>query len=135
MLKKQKQRRHKLVETMADYDDVIAEKFLMEEPVTVEELMPVIRRETINLKITPLYVGSAKKNKGIQTLLDAVGYFLPSPSEIKNEGLDQNNNEEKIELLSDSTKPFVGLAFKLEDGRFGQLTYVRVYQGEIKKAI
>ena len=128
-----KTRRHKLVETMADFDDVIAEKFLMEEPVTLEELMPVIRRETINLKITPLYVGSAKKNKGIQTLLDAVGYFLPSPSEIKNEGLDQNNNEEKIELMSDSTKPFVGLAFKLEDGRFGQLTYVRVYQGAIKK--
>jgi len=118
---------------MADYDDVIAEKFLMEEPVTLEDLMPVIRRETINLKITPLYVGSAKKNKGIQTLLDAVGNFLPSPSEIKNEGLDQNNNEAKVELASDINKPFVGLAFKLEDGRFGQLTYMRVYQGGIKK--
>lgn len=126
-------RRHKLVESIADYDDAVAEKFLMEEYVTADELIPVIRRETLALKITPLYVGSAKINKGVQLLLDGVAMFLPSPDEVPNEALDQDRNEDKVLLASDATKPFVGLAFKLEDGRFGQLTYMRVYQGTVKK--
>jgi len=128
-----KKRRHAMVEALSDFDDAIAEKFLMEEEVTAEELIPIIRRETINLKITPLYCGSAMKNKGVQVLLDAVGMFLPAPKDVKNEGLDQSQNEAKIELLPERTKPFVGLAFKLEDGRFGQLTYMRIYQGGVKK--
>jgi len=128
-----KKRRHAMVEALSDFDDTIAEKFLMEEEVTAEELIPVIRRETINLKITPLYCGSAMKNKGVQVLLDAVGMFLPAPKDVKNEGLDQSQNEAKIELIPERTKPFVGLAFKLEDGRFGQLTYMRIYQGGVKK--
>lgn len=127
------ERRHKLVESIADYDDAVAEKFLMEEYVTADELIPVIRRETLALKITPLYVGSAKINKGVQLLLDGVAMFLPSPDEVPNEALDQDRNEDKVLLASDATKPFVGLAFKLEDGRFGQLTYMRVYQGTVKK--
>lgn len=128
-----KKRRHAMVEALSDFDDTIAEKFLMEEEVTAEELIPIIRRETINLKITPLYCGSAMKNKGVQVLLDAVGMFLPAPKDVKNEGLDQSQNEAKIELIPERTKPFVGLAFKLEDGRFGQLTYMRIYQGGVKK--
>jgi elongation factor G len=128
-----KKRRHAMVEALSDFDDTIAEKFLMEEEVTAEELIPIIRRETINLKITPLYCGSAMKNKGVQVLLDAVGMFLPAPKDVKNEGLDQSQNEAKIELVPERTKPFVGLAFKLEDGRFGQLTYMRIYQGGVKK--
>jgi elongation factor G len=132
-LEEAKKRRHSIVEALSDFDDTIAEKFLMEEEVTAEELIPIIRRETINLKITPLYCGSAMKNKGVQVLLDAVGMFLPSPNDVKNEGLDQSQNEAKIELIPERTKPFVGLAFKLEDGRFGQLTYMRIYQGGVKK--
>ena len=128
-----KKRRHAMIEALSDFDDAIAEKFLMEEEVTAEELIPVIRRETISLKITPLYVGSAMKNKGVQVLLDAVGMFLPAPKDVKNEGLDQSQNEAKLELIPERTKPFVGLAFKLEDGRFGQLTYMRIYQGGVKK--
>ncbi|MFM7544588.1 MAG: elongation factor G [Ignavibacteria bacterium] len=128
-----KKRRHAMIEALSDFDDAIAEKFLMEEEVTAEELIPVIRRETISLKITPLYVGSAMKNKGVQVLLDAVGLFLPAPKDVKNEGLDQSQNEAKLELIPERTKPFVGLAFKLEDGRFGQLTYMRIYQGGVKK--
>jgi len=85
-----KKRRHAMIEALSDFDDAIAEKFLMEEEVTAEELIPVIRRETISLKITPLYVGSAMKNKGVQVLLDAVGMFLPAPKDVKNEGLDQS---------------------------------------------
>lgn len=128
-----KKRRHAMIEALSDFDDAIAEKFLMEEEVTAEELIPVIRRETISLKITPLYVGSAMKNKGVQVLLDAVGMFLPAPKDVKNEGLDQSQNEAKLELIPEISKPFVGLAFKLEDGRFGQLTYMRIYQGGVKK--
>lgn len=128
-----KKRRHAMIEALSDFDDAIAEKFLMEEEVTAEELIPIIRRETISLKITPLYVGSAMKNKGVQVLLDAVGMFLPAPKDVKNEGLDQSQNEAKLELIPERTKPFVGLAFKLEDGRFGQLTYMRIYQGGVKK--
>lgn len=128
-----KKRRHAMIEALSDFDDAIAEKFLMEEEVTAEELIPIIRRETISLKITPLYVGSAMKNKGVQVLLDAVGMFLPAPKDVKNEGLDQSQNEAKVELIPERAKPFVGLAFKLEDGRFGQLTYMRIYQGGVKK--
>ena len=132
-LEEAKKRRHAMVEALSDFDDTIAEKFLMEEEVTAEELIPIIRRETINLKITPLYCGSAMKNKGVQVLLDAVGMFLPAPKDVKNEGLDQSQNEAKIELIPERTKQFVGLSFKLEDGRFGQLTYMRIYQGGVKK--
>ncbi|MBX7155591.1 MAG: elongation factor G [Candidatus Kapaibacterium sp.] len=125
--------RHKMIESIADFNDVIAEKFLMEEEVTADELIPVIRKATIEMKITPVFVGTAKQNKGVQTLLDGVGLFLPNPSEINNEALDRDKNEEKVALESDGSKPYVGLAFKLEDGRFGQLTYMRIYQGSIKK--
>jgi elongation factor G len=80
-----------------------------------------------------VFVGSAYKNKGVQLLLDGVTYYLPNPSEKENIALDQNNNEAEISLKSESGLPFVGLAFKLEDGRYGQLTYMRVYQGSLKK--
>jgi len=130
-----KKRHHDLVEAIANtgINDNITEKFLMEEKITVEELIPVIREATINHHITPVYCGSAMKNKGVQVLLDAVGDFLPNPSEIDNIALDQDKNEEKVHLVSEPTKPLVALAFKLEDGKFGQLTYMRIYQGSIKK--
>lgn len=126
-------RRMQLVEAVADFDEAIADKYLAEEEVTMEDLIPAIRRQTIGYHITPVFVGTAKKNKGIQTLLDGIGLFLPNPSERHYEALDRDKNEEKAPLASDNTKPLVALAFKLEDGRFGQLTYVRVYQGTIKK--
>lgn len=133
LLNEAKERRNELVETMSDYDDVIAEKFLNEEYVSAEELIPVIRKQTINLKIVPVYVGTAKRNKGIQTLLDGICAFLPCPYDVKNEALDLDNDEETVALSSEPNKPFLGLAFKLEDGKFGQLTYMRVYQGSISK--
>ena len=83
--------------------------------------------------MTPVMCGSAYKNKGVQLLLDAVRDYLPNPTEVVNEALDQKNNEAKLVLESDPDKPFVGLAFKLEDGRYGQLTYMRIYQGRIAK--
>jgi elongation factor G len=125
--------RLKMIESLADHDDKIAEKFLNDEEVTAAEIYPVLRKATIALKITPVFMGSAYKNKGVQSLLDGVSYFLPDPTQVTNEAHDQDKNEEKITLESVPDKPFVGLAFKLEDGRFGQLTYMRVYQGTVTK--
>src|SRR5689334_1276147 len=74
---------------------------------------------------------------GVQTcalpIFDGVVYYLPNPKEVTNEAHDQQKNEEKVVLASDESKPFVGLAFKLEDGRYGQLTYMRIYQGKVAK--
>lgn len=126
-------RRAQLIETVADFDDEIAEKYLADEEIELEKLIKVIRTATINHQITPVYIGTAKKNKGVQPLLDGVGMFLPDPSERVNIALDLEKNEEPVELTTNPDDPFVGLAFKLEDGRFGQLTYMRIYQGKVCK--
>jgi elongation factor G len=128
-----KKARHDIIEGVANVDDLLAEKFVHDEPISSEELKAAVRRATIALKMTPVFCGSAYKNKGVQLLLDAVGDYLPNPTEVVNEALDQKNNEAKVVLTSDPEKPFVGLAFKLEDGRYGQLTYIRIYQGHVSK--
>jgi elongation factor G len=133
LMEEAKAARQRMIESLADVDDVIAEKFLAEEECTVADLVPAIRRATVGFKATPVMMGSAYKNKGVQLLLDAVNAYLPNPSEVENKALDQGNNEAEVILPSDPSKPFVGLAFKLEDGRYGQLTYMRIYQGKISK--
>jgi elongation factor G len=122
-----------LIAAVGEFDDVVGNKYIEGQPVTVEELRKAIRKATLSLNFTPVMMGSAYKNKGVQLLLDAVTYYLPSPPEKENIALDQNNNEEKVVLSSDANAPFVGLAFKLDEGRYGQLTYMRIYQGSIKK--
>ncbi len=133
LLEEAKQHRHDLVERLADFDDQIAEQFLDGKDVAAELLKPVIRRVTIDLKATPVFIGSALKNKGVQLLLGGVVDYLPNPTEVPNEAHDQLNAEAKVALESVATKPLVALAFKLEDGRFGQLTYMRIYQGRVTK--
>ncbi len=128
-----KEARQEIITLVADVDDTLAEKFIADQPVTNEELKAAIRRATIALKMTPVMCGSAYKNKAIQTLLDGICDYLPNPMEVENIAHDQKNNEEKVVLIHDFKKPFVGLAFKLEDGRYGQLTYMRCYQGQISK--
>ncbi|MBX7232602.1 MAG: elongation factor G [Bdellovibrionales bacterium] len=125
--------RHELIGKAADFDDALAEKFLMEEEPTEVELKAAIRKGCLKLDLTPVFIGSAYKNKGVQLLLDGVRDYLPNPSEVKNEALNLDENEAPVELSSEPTKPLVALAFKLEDGRYGQLTFMRIYQGTMKK--
>ncbi|KAK7208346.1 P-loop containing nucleoside triphosphate hydrolase protein [Myxozyma melibiosi] len=129
------EKRAVLIETLADVDDEIAEIYLNEETPTAQQLKDAIRRATISLKFTPVLMGSALANRSVQPVLDAVCDYLPNPSEVSNVGLDLTKNEAPVSLPPYSSLPFVGLAFKLEEGRFGQLTYLRVYQGVIKKGM
>ena len=128
-----KEKREELIGKLADVDDILGEKFLMEEEITADDIAAAVRRQTILLKFVPVFMGSAFKNKGVQPLLDGVASYLPSPPEVRNEALDQNKGEEKVVVPSDPKAPLVALAFKLEDGRYGQLTYMRVYSGSVKK--
>ncbi|ATB31796.1 elongation factor G [Melittangium boletus] len=125
--------RQEMIEKLAEVDDELGELFLSDAAISNEQIVAAVRRATIALKMTPVMCGSAYKNKGVQLLLNAICAYLPNPSEVTNEALDQKNNEAKVLLESNADKPFVGLAFKLEDGRYGQLTYMRVYQGKVSK--
>jgi elongation factor G len=133
LIKEAQEKRSELIATLADVDEEIAEFYLDEKPVTNELLHEAIRRQTINNTFVPVFLGSAYHNRGVQPLLDGVVKYLPSPHEVSNFALDLKSNENKIQLSSQSTEPLVALAFKLEEGRFGQLTYVRVYQGTLRK--
>jgi elongation factor G len=125
--------RAKLVEALADLDDEIAMLYLEGEEVSAELMRPVIRRATIARTMTPVFMGSAFKNKGVQALLDAVTTYLPSPTEMSYDAFKKDADETKIDLEPVPEKPLVMLAFKLEDGRYGQLTYCRIYQGRLSK--
>ncbi len=127
------EKRRELVETVAEVDEALGEVFLMGEDPTPEQLAGAIRRATIKRDFAPVFMGSAFKNKGVQLLLDGVVDYLPAPHEVENVALDLNDGEKAVVLSSDPKAPLVGLAFKLEEGRFGQLTYLRIYQGTIAK--
>jgi elongation factor G len=133
LLEEAKVARKEMITALAEVDHAMEEKFLLEQEPTTEEIRDALRRATIALKATPVFMGSAYKNKGVQLLLNGVNMYLPNPTEVTNVALDQDKNEEKIILQNDPKKPFVGLAFKLEDGRYGQLTYMRIYQGAVGK--
>ncbi|QED29330.1 elongation factor G [Microvenator marinus] len=125
--------REKLLEALADHNDELAMLFLEGEEVPYDLALATLRKAAIARKITPVCCGSAYKNKGIQRLLDKVCELLPSPLEIGYHALDQDNDEQEVQLEPVPEKPLVMLAFKLEDGRYGQLTYCRVYQGKLDK--
>jgi elongation factor G len=125
--------REELLDTISMFSDELAELFLAGEPIPEDLIHAAIRTGTLAEKFVPVMAGSAYKNKGIQLLLDAVMNYLPDPTEVKNYALDLNNHEERKELSADERSPTVALGFKLEDGQYGQLTYVRIYQGSLKK--
>ena len=125
--------REELIDEASLFCDELAEKYLAGEAVSEDLLRAAIRAGTLAESFVPVMMGSAYKFKGIQPLLDGVTHFLPDPSEVKNFALDLDKDEEKVELSIDEKSPTVALGFKLEDGQYGQLTYVRIYQGALKK--
>ena len=126
---------NELLNAVADVDETVGEKFLMEETVTLEELKQGIRRATIANKLIPVAGGSAFKNKGVQYLLDAVVDYLPSPLDIPAAiGMDPENEETRIEVETTDHGKFVALAFKLWADKFvGKLVFFRVYSGVVRK--
>ena len=124
--------RETLLDAVSMFDEALMEAVL-EGNATEEQINAAIRTGVLANELCPVFVGSAYKNKGVQTLLNAVLAYLPSPLDVENTALDLDRNEEQIGIASDPTAPAIALAFKLEDGQYGQLTYIRIYQGAVKK--
>ena len=124
--------RETMLDAVSMFSDDLTEAIL-DEKVTEELIHEATRIGTLSMDLTAVFLGSAYKNKGVQPLLNAVTAYLPSPLDIRNTGVDLSNDEAEIEVHSDPDKPLVALAFKLEDTRYGQLTYLRVYQGSLAK--
>src|SRR5262245_6214703 len=124
--------RHEMLDNLSLVNDELTEA-LLEDKVNPDLLRKCLRDSTVALKCTPVMLGSALGNKAVQLLLDGVCHYLPEPREVENIALDLDKSEEPVILESNPDKPLVMLAFKLEDGRYGQLTYVRIYQGHIAK--
>lgn len=124
--------RAKLIESIAETDEALLEKFMMEEKFSEAEIKAAIRQGTINGSIMPMLCGSAFKNKGVQILLDAVVDYLPAPSEVPPIAGELPNGDEAVRHSSDE-EPFSALAFKIASDKFGRLTFVRVYSGVLEK--
>lgn len=131
------ERRHELIEHLSNCDDTFGELYLEDKPISESDIKAAIRRSCLRRAFTPVMVGTALKNKGVQPLLDAVLEYLPNPGEVENYALKEREGEEPVKVSLDPArtdqKPFVALAFKLEAGKFGQLTYMRCYQGMLQK--
>ncbi|MDR0966698.1 MAG: elongation factor G [Myxococcales bacterium] len=124
--------REDMLDAVSMFSDELMEAML-EERVTEELIHKAVRQGTLSLKLTPVLMGSAYKNKGIQKLLDAIVAYLPDPTDIENKAVDLDHDEKEVLLSTDISAPTVALAFKLEDGRYGQLTYLRIYQGSLRR--
>ena len=134
-LKEEAEKRHEmLLDAASMFSDELAEAYLEGEP-SIDQIIDAVRAGTVQRELLPVYVGSAYKNKGVQTLLDAIVNFLPNPTQVTNTALDLDREEAEVTLEPDAEKPTVALAFKLEESQYGQLTYLRVYQGSLKKGI
>ena len=121
-----------LLDAVSMFDEELMEAVL-EENATEEQIRRAVRAGTLSLALTPVFVGSAYKNIGVQKLLDGLALYLPDPRQVSNTAIDLASEESEVELGHDIEAPFVSLAFKLEDGRYGQLTYIRIYQGKLEK--
>jgi elongation factor G len=132
ILDEAKARREELLDATSMFSDELMEA-IFEDTVNEELINKAIRIGTISRKLTPVFVGSAYKNVGVQPLLDGINRYLPDPTEVENVAVDLTQNEKEVVLESRTDKPFVALAFKLEVTPYGQLTYLRVYQGAISK--
>jgi len=125
--------RHHMLEALSMYSDELMELLLSEEDVPEELVHRILRDAVINQGFTPVYMGSAFKNKGVQPLMDAVNRYLPSPLDREVVAADPQDETKRMILISDPKEPFVGMAFKIVDDEYGQLTFMRIYQGTIAK--
>ncbi|MFQ3619453.1 MAG: elongation factor G [Spirochaetales bacterium] len=132
LLTEAQKRREELIDAASLFSDELAEAYL-EGAETEAQVYAALRKGTLSRKLIPVLMGSAYKNKGVQTLLDGVIHYLPNPTEVKNIALDLQAGEKEVDLQADPKLPLVALAFKLEEGQYGQLTYIRIYQGTIRK--
>ena len=133
LLKKAEAFRMQLIETVAEHDDDMLHKFLEGETPTAEELKKAIRGATIGMKVFPVLCGSAFKNKGVQTLLDAVVDYLPSPLDVPPvEGIDPDDPSVTVVREAKDDAPFSALGFKLINDQYGKLGFIRVYSGVLK---
>ena len=133
LTKKAEAFRMQLVETVAEYDDDMLHKFLEGEIPTPDELKVSLRKATIGMKVFPVLCGSAFKNKGIQTLLDAVVDYLPSPLDVPPvEGIDPHDPSKVLIRKADDNEPFSALGFKLINDPYGKLGFIRIYSGSLK---
>ncbi len=127
------EKRELMLDAASMFSDELAEAYLNGDEIPQDMIHDAVRKGVLARELVPVFMGSAYKNKGIQPLLDAVVRYLPAPEDVENTALDLDDNEKEIILKSDPRMPTVALAFKLEDGQYGQLTYIRIYQGVIKK--
>ena len=125
-------RREEMLDAVSMHSDELMEAIL-EGRATEALVKAAVRRATVAREIVPVFVGSAYRNKGIQPLLDAVVDYLPDPSQVENRAIDLDREGVELTLSSDPAAKTVALAFKLEDGPYGQLTYIRIYQGSLRK--
>ena len=124
--------REEMLDAVSMFSDDLTELILMEEEIPEDVIHEAIREATLKLQLTPVLMGSAYKNKGVQLLLDAVTNWLPAPTDVVNEAIDTEDESTHV-IPCDPSGDMLALAFKLEDGRYGQLTYLRLYSGSIKK--
>ena len=122
-----------MLETLSMYSDELMELLLSEEEPPEDLIHNVTRQAVLQQDLTPVYLGTAYRNKGVQPLLDAITRYLPSPLDREVVASDPHDPQHKLTLTPDPEKPFVGMAFKIVDDEFGQLTFTRIYQGKIEK--
>ena len=132
MLDKARAKREELLDAASMFSDELMEA-VFEERVTEDLIYKALRAGTLSRQLTPVFLGSAYKNIGVQCVLDGVNRFLPAPTDVQNVALDPDQDEKEITLETEPDKPVVALAFKLEVTPYGQLTYLRIYQGSVGK--
>jgi len=127
------EKRETLLEEVSMFSEDLMEAVLEGGDIDEDLIHAAVRKGTLALEFTPVFVGSAYKNKGVQALLDAVNAYLPCPTDVTNYAIDIEDETKQFPVSNNPEDPLIMLAFKLEDGRYGQLTYIRTYQGKLAK--